>query len=352
MKMALRWDPSLPEKMLRDIAQIPGVTTVVSELKLPVGEVWPLAAVQELRDRIKAAGLTLEVVESVKVHEDIKLGLPSRDRYIEAYRQTLRNLAQAGVKVVCYDFMPIFDWMRTDVAKPLADGSTTLAYCQEDLDRVDPFLNEFVLPDWEVSYSPSELRRLFDQYRAVDTEAMWDNLGYFLQTVIPVAEECGVRMAIHPDDPCWPIYGLPRIITDERGIDRLLALYDSPYNALTLCSGSLGCDPRNDLPRLVAKYCGMERIAFGHVRNIRQLGGERAFEESAHYSACGSLDMVRILRAYYENGFTGYLRPDHGRMIWGETGSAGYGLYDRALGAMYLLGIWETLEKLSAAGPG
>lgn len=348
MKMALRWDPSLPEKMLRDIAQIPGVATVVSELKLPVGEVWPLPAIQELRGRIEAAGLTLEVVESVKVHEDIKLGLPSREGYITAYQQTLRNLAQAGVKVVCYDFMPIFDWMRTDIAKPLADGSTTLAYCQKDLDRVDPLKNDFVLPDWEVSYTPDELERLFAQYRAVDPEAMWQNLGYFLQRVIPVAEECGIRMAMHPDDPCWPICGLPRIITGERGIDRLLALYDSPCNALTLCSGSLGCDPANDLPRLVGKYCAMDRVAFGHVRNIRQLGEEHSFEESAHYSACGSLDMVRILQAYHQNGFAGYLRPDHGRMIWGESGSAGYGLYDRALGAMYLLGIWETLEKLPA----
>ena len=152
-------------------------------------------------------------------------------------------------------------------------------------------------------------------------------------------------MAIHPDDPPWPIFGIPRIITCEENLDRFLKLVDDPHNGLTLCSGSLGCAKFNNYAAMVRKYAGMGRIHFAHVRNVKIMD-DGSFEESAHYSPCGSLDMVEILKAYHDAGFKGYMRPDHGRMIWGETGKPGYGLYDRALGAVYLNGIWETLEKL------
>ena len=152
-------------------------------------------------------------------------------------------------------------------------------------------------------------------------------------------------MAIHPDDPPWNIFGLPRVITCEENLDRFLKLVDSPYNGLTLCTGSLGCSKLNDMVRLVDKYSAMGRIHFMHLRNVKILD-DGSFEEAAHFSACGSLDMVEILRVLHKNGFDGYLRPDHGRMIWGETGRPGYGLYDRALGASYINGIWETLCKL------
>ena len=149
-------------------------------------------------------------------------------------------------------------------------------------------------------------------------------------------------MAIHPDDPPWSIFGLPRIITSKRNIERFLKLYDSKYNGLTLCSGSLGADPNNDIPDMVRSFCG--RIHFAHIRNIK-ITGERCFEESAHKTEAGSLDIFEIVKAYRDCGFDGYIRPDHGRMIWGETGRPGYGLYDRALGAVYINGIWEALEK-------
>jgi mannonate dehydratase len=301
-----------------------------------------------LRELINSYGFEFEVVESVKVHEDIKLGLPSRDGYISAFNQTLRNLASEGIKVVCYDFMPVFDWMRTDTAFKLPDGSKTLVYYEKDLP--DPLKDNFSLPDWESVYTPEQLNELFAAYKDVNEEKLWENLAYFINAVIPVAEECGIRMGMHPDDPCWPIFGLPRIITDEARIDRFLSLYDSPYNALTLCSGSLGCSADNDVARLVRKYAGKDRIAFGHMRNVKLLPESRDFEESAHYSSCGSLDMADILKAYHENSYKGYIRPDHGRMIWDEEGAAGYGLYDRALGAMYLLGIWETLDKYTKKG--
>ncbi|MDF2908826.1 MAG: uxuA1, partial [Herbinix sp.] len=181
-------------------------------------------------------------------------------------------------------------------------------------------------------------------YAKVDEEALWSNLEYFLKQIIPVAKECDVRMAIHPDDPPYPIFGLPRIITNEKNLDRFLKLVDNEYNGLTFCTGSLGSANFNSIVELVDKYSAQGRIHFMHIRNVKLLE-DGSFEESAHYSPCGSMDIVAILKALHKNGYKGYVRPDHGRMIWGETGRPGYGLYDRALGAMYLTGIWETLEK-------
>ena len=241
--------------------------------------------------------------------------------------------------------MPVFDWTRTQLDKVLPDGSNALVYYKDQLEKMDPLTGELSLPGWDASYTKEGLKALFDDYAKITEEDLWENLRYFLQEIIPVAEESGVNMAIHPDDPPWPIFGLPRIITCEENIDRFLKLVDSPANGLTLCTGSLGCARTNDMVKLVDKYSAMGRIHFMHVRNVKLLG-DGSFEESAHFSACGSLDIVGIMRALKKNGFDGYLRPDHGRMIWGETGKPGYGLYDRALGAAYLNGIWETLEKL------
>lgn len=165
-----------------------------------------------------------------------------------------------------------------------------------------------------------------------------------MKKVIPVAEACGVKMAIHPDDPPYPIFGLPRIITCEANLDRVLKLIDSPANCLCLCTGSLGCAKSNDVVAMVRKYSAMGRIAFMHIRNVKILE-DGSFEERAHLSSCGSLDMYEIVKALVETGFDGYVRPDHGRMIWGETGKPGYGLYDRALGAAYINGLFEACEK-------
>jgi mannonate dehydratase len=169
-------------------------------------------------------------------------------------------------------------------------------------------------------------------------------LKYFLEPVIAVAEEVGIKMAIHPDDPPWSIFGLPRIITNKQALERFIKLVDSPNNGITLCSGSLGVAPDNNVPELIRFFGKLGRIHFGHCRNIK-ITGDKCFEESSHRSADGSLDMVEIMKAYHDVGFHGPIRPDHGRMIWGESGRPGYGLYDRALGAVYLNGIWETLEK-------
>jgi mannonate dehydratase len=176
----------------------------------------------------------------------------------------------------------------------------------------------------------------------VNAEQLWEHLAYFLERVVPAAAAAGVRLALHPDDPPWPILGLPRIITDAAALDRLLALVDRPANGITFCTGSLAANPENDLPAMARRFAAAGRIHFAHCRNVRVIGPHR-FHETPHPSACGDVDMAAVLAALRDAGFAGPLRPDHGRMIWGETGRPGYGLYDRALGATYLYGLWEGL---------
>ena len=344
MKMTFRWYGESDPVKLEYIRQIPGIYGIVSAIyDVPVGEVWPMEKLQTLRKRIEDAGLKFEVVESVPVHEDIKLGKPSRVRLIANFQQNIRNCAAAGVKVICYNFMPVFDWTRTEMARQLPDGSFTLAFDAQAVARIDPEMG-IALPGWDASYKPEALKSLLDEYRSVSEEILWGNLEYFLKAIIPVAEAAGIRMAMHPDDPPRPIFGLPRIVKNRDDLARLVKIVDSPANGLTLCSGSLGADPGNDIEALVREFGGMGRIHFGHLRNVK-IEPDGSFYESTHRSSDGSLDMAAIVKAYHDVGFDGYVRPDHGRMIWGETGKPGYGLYDRALGAVYLNGLWEAFSK-------
>ena len=317
MKMTFRWYGSQLDPIpLRYIKQIPNMSGVVTSLMdLPAGALWPTERISALKEEVNAAGLEMEVIESVNVHEDIKLGLPGRDAYIDNYRETVRRLGQAGVKVICYNFMPVFDWTRTDLAKPRPDGSTVLAYDQAVIDRItDPQAfadqiqqgaGEFEMAGWEPERM-AELKRLFAQYRNVSHEDLFRNLKYFLEAVIPVCEQYDVKMAIHPDDPPWDIFGLPRIYTCRENMRRIVELVDSPYNGLTLCSGSLGSSPCNDIPALVREFGGEGHIHFAHVRNIKFTGPGR-FEEAAHLSGDGSLDLYEIMKAYYDVGFEGYI---------------------------------------------
>lgn len=347
MKLSFRWYGDSDPVSLQYIRQIPKMHSIVTAVyDVPVGQEWDMDRINTLKTKVENAGLHFDVIESVPVHEDIKLGLPTRELYIENYKKNIRNLAKAGVKVICYNFMPVFDWTRSQLDKELEDGSTALVYYKDQVDKLDPLNSNLSLPGWDSSYTKEEMAELFRQYKEIGEEGLWANLEYFLKEIIPVAEECDIKMAIHPDDPPWPIFGLPRIITNEANLDRFLKLVDSKYNGLTLCTGSLGSGSFNDMVKLVDKYSAMGRIHFMHVRNVKLLDDGVSFEESAHCASCGSLDIVGIMKALYKNNFDGYLRPDHGRMIWGETGKPGYGLYDRALGASYITGIWDTLEKL------
>lgn len=348
MKMSFRWYGDSDPVTLEYIRQIPGMHGIVSAVyDVPVGEVWPVENIRALKAKIEAHGLAFDVIESVPVHEDIKLGKPTRDRLIANYQQSIRNLAECGLKVICYNFMPVFDWTRTTLAKKLEDGSTTLAFSTAEAEAID-VSKGISLPGWDSSYKADELKALLDEYSRIDEEKLWSHLTYFLQAIIPVAEEVGIKMAIHPDDPPRPIFGLPRIVKNRDDLARIVKIVDTPANGLTLCSGSLGAGPENNVEALVREFGGMGRIHFAHLRNVK-VNAAGDFEETAHRSDCGSLDMAAIVKAYHDTGFQGYVRPDHGRMIWGETGKPGYGLYDRALGAVYLNGLWEAVDKFGAA---
>ena len=345
MQMTFRWygrDDRIP---LGHIRQIPGVEGIVSALHdVPVGEVWTSGRMQQLQDEVTTAGLRVAVVESIPVHEDIKLGKPERERWIDAYCASITAVAAANVPVVCYNFMPIFDWMRTDLAAVEPDGSTTLAFENAALARIDLSRGTGDLPGWATAYDASALTTLREEWSRLDVEALWENLGYFLERVIPVATSVGVKMAIHPDDPPWSIFGLPRIITGVVALRRVLALVDAPANGLTFCTGSLGSSAQNDLPAMVDEFSARGRIHFMHCRNVKR-SGDFDFREVPHPSRFGDVDMRAVLAALKANGFAGPMRPDHGRMIWDEQGKPGYGLFDRALGATYLQGIWEGISR-------
>ncbi|MGD6846439.1 mannonate dehydratase [Rossellomorea aquimaris] len=351
MKMTFRWYGEGNDSIsLQQIKQIPGVEGIVWALHdVPAGEEWPLDKIEEVKNQAEQFGLNIDVVESVNVHEDIKLGLPSRDQYIENYKRTIEKLAAAGVKVICYNFMPVFDWTRTELFKEMEDGSTALFFEKAKVEDMDPFElvdkissnSAFTMPGWEPERL-SKLKELFEAYKHVTEEDLFHHLEYFLKEVIPVAEKNNIKMGIHPDDPPFSIFGLPRIITNKQNIKRVLSLVDSPSNGVTLCSGSLGANPDNNVAEMVREFS--DRIPFAHIRNVKVYeNGD--FIETSHRSKDGSVDILEIMTAYHEKGFTGYARPDHGRHIWGEECRPGYGLYDRGLGIMYLWGIWDSLER-------
>lgn len=344
MKMTFRWFGAEDAVPLAHIRQIPGVEGVVSALhEVPAGAVWGRAQLEALRDRIGDAGLELAVVESIPVHEDIKLGRPERERWVDNYCESIDAVGACGVPVLCYNFMPVFDWMRTDLARRLPDGSTALAHDDAALEGID-LSRPVSLPGWASDNDSVSLSERIEPYRGMHAERLWDHLAWFLERVVPVAEQAGVKLAIHPDDPPWPILGLPRVITSGDALERVIRLVDSPANGVTLCTGSLGADPRNDVPAIARRLTATGRVHFVHCRNI-DVTGERAFHEAPHPSRFGIVDLREVLRALRDGGFSGPMRPDHGRMIWGEQGRPGYGLNDRALGAMYLQGLWEGLAR-------
>ncbi|MGH7677884.1 MAG: mannonate dehydratase [Gemmatimonadaceae bacterium] len=340
--ITFRWFGPADPIPLRHIRQIPAVRGIVGALfDIPVGEPWPLDRIARLIDEVEDAGLGLEVIESIPVHEDIKLGKPTRDRFIESYCKSIGALGSAGVPVLCYNFMPVFDWTRTELSRTLADGSTALAYDDARLAAIDLSGGTGDLPGWAAAYSRSELDALLRAYRSVSESQLWDNLAYFLERVVPAASAAKVRMALHPDDPPWSIFGLPRIITDGPALRRVTEIVPDPANGITFCTGSLGVKAENDLPAIVRSLSS--RIHFAHCRNIKRTG-PKSFEESPHPTEHGDVDMRAVLSALRETKFSGPIRSDHGRMIWGEQGRPGYGLHDRALGAMYLHGLWEGLS--------
>ena len=352
MEMTLRWfGTGYDSVTLQQIRQIPGVTGVITTLyNTKPGEVWSQEDIHKLKVEVESAGLKIAGIESVNVCDAIKVGTPDRDIYIDNYIKTLENLGKEDIHLVVYNFMPVFDWTRTELARVRPDGSTVLAYNQDMIDNLDPTKmfdsindnsNGYVMPGWEPDRL-AKLQELFEMYKDVTEEKLFDNLVYFLKRLGPVCKKYDIKMAIHPDDPAWPVFNLPRIITGKEKILKLLKAVDEPYNCLNLCTGSLGTNPKNDIVDII--HAAKGRIPFAHIRNLKY-NTPRDFEEAAHLSSDGSMDMFKIVQALYQTGFDGYIRPDHGRMIWGEVGMPGYGLYDRALGACYLNGRWEAISK-------
>jgi len=378
VKMGFRWYGEGNDTVTLDhIRQIPGVQTVVWSLHhKQAGEAWEqaeidaeVARITGLSEEARARGVTrtldAEVVESVNVHESIKLGRTvlglGRDEAIENYVTTIRRLGRAGVKVVCYNFMPVFDWLRTDLWHPLPDGSTALFFERAVVDRMTPEgliadmtagSHGLTLPGWEPERLAS-FTELNAAYEGVTHEDMYANYRYFLDAVVPAAEEAGVRLGVHPDDPPFDVFGWPRVVSTPDDLQRVLDLHPSPHHGLTLCLGSFSANPAQaplaaDTVRRFA-----DRIHFTHVRNIKHFpNGD--FTEVGHRACEGDVDTTGIMQAYAEVGYTGYVRPDHGRHLWDENTTnrprPGYGLYDRALGVQYLLGAWDAFRYTRPEG--
>ncbi|MFI3167882.1 MAG: mannonate dehydratase [Bacillota bacterium] len=352
MKMTLRWyGEGYDSVTLEQIRQIPGVEGVITTLYgTKPGEEWEMSEILKMKETVENAGLKIMGIESVNIHDSIKIGSPDREIYIENYKRTLEKLSSVGINMVCYNFMPVFDWTRSNLAKMRPDGSTVLAYNQEEVDKIDPTSffedmdknsNGFVMPGWEPERL-SRIKELFEEYSEIDNEKLFANLVYFLESIMPTCEKCDINMAIHIDDPVWSVFGLPRIITSKEAILKLMNAVPNKRNGVTLCTGSLSSNPNNDIPDIIRSLEG--RIHFAHVRNTKH-DAPGIFEESAHLSSDGSLDMYEIVKALYDIGFEGPVRPDHGRAIWGEVAMPGYGLYDRALGATYIQGLYEAIVK-------
>jgi mannonate dehydratase len=343
MKLSFRWYGDNDPVKLQAIKQIPDMKHIVSAIyDVPVGDVWTKERIADLKSSVEKESLSLSVIESLPVHESIKLGEGSRDQLIENYKESLKNLGEVGIKTVCYNFMPVFDWTRTDLNYVLEDGSETLMYNNDVVKNLDPITTNLNLPGWDESYTKTEMSALIEKYRTMTDDDLWDNLTYFLNEVLPVAVEYDINLTIHPDDPPWSIFGIPRIIKTKESYEKLLNINNVKNNGICFCTGSLGCLEENNLSEMIRTFG--DHIHFVHMRNIKRLGNH-SFVETGHLSKDGSVDMKEVIKALKDINYKGTIRPDHGRMIWGETGKAGYGLYDRALGATYINGLIEGVDK-------
>ena len=253
MEMTMRWYGKEHDTVtLEQIRQTGYVKGIISTLynKLP-GEVWELDEILALKKEVEDAGLHLAGIESVNVSDAIKTGGPDRDKDIAAYIKTLENLGKADIHLVCYNFMPVFDWTRTELDRKREDGSTVMAYNQDVIDRMDPKkmfdaikddMNGTVMPGWEPERM-AKVQELFEMYKDIDEDKLFDNLKYFLEAIMPVCDQYNINMAIHPDDPAWSVFGLPRIISSQAKLKRMMDMVPNPHNGVTFCMGSYGTNP-------------------------------------------------------------------------------------------------------------
>lgn len=368
--------------MLRQIG-VEGIVTALHDI--PNGEVWPLEAILDMKNYIESYGLRWSVVESLPVCEAIKYGGSERDKLIENYKISLSHLGQAGVRTVCYNFMPVIDWIRTDLQHPWPDGSSSLFfdrirfayfdlkilereraeqdYSQEELAKVEAldkqiseaekaelidsiivktqgFVNGNIR---EGDLEPvRKFKRLLAKFEGIDRDKLHENLRYFLSALMPVCEQYRVNMCIHPDDPPFQVLGLPRIVTNETDIDRLLKAVDNPHNGLTFCAGSLSAGTHNDTRELAKRFAS--RTHFVHLRSTNTLP-DGNFIESSHLTGRGHLiDLIRI----FEQTNPGLpMRVDHGRTMLGDEKmgyNPGYSFHGRMLALAQVEGMMAVVQ--------
>ena len=261
MHMTMRWfGPEQDSITLEQIHQVPGMEGVITALhELPAGEPWPEDKVKERKAMVEKAGLKLLGIESINVHEDIKYGAPTRDMYIENYIKSLEAVGKNDIHLVCYNFMPVFDWTRTDLALPLPDGSTALAYdgkvieglsAEQMFDRIANNSNGFEMPGWELNRK-DEITAQINKFKGMTPDELRANFKYFLDAIMPTCEKYNIKMGVHPDDPSYDLFGIPRITKCEEDLVKIAQLNDSPLNGFSLCTGSLGSNPANNLPKII-----------------------------------------------------------------------------------------------------
>ena len=383
MHQTMRWYGPNDEVSLSDIRQS-GCAGVVTALhQIPVGEVWPVSAIAERKQLIEAAGMSWTVVESLPVSDDIKRQSGDYLRHIENYKESLRNLAAEGIKVITYNFMPVLDWLRTDVYYPKGDGSTMLyfnrldylvfdlyllgrpgaekEYAEEQVakakkrydsmtgaQRQHLFSNMMLgLPGSDESFTAAQVLTELEKYKGIDTAQLKEHLFYFLQQVVPVAAEAGVKMAIHPDDPPYPVLGLPRIMSTEQDAADLLETVPSPANGLCFCTGSFGARKDNNVPAMLKRFG--DSVHFLHIRNTKR-DEEGNFYEADHLG--GDTDMYEVIREVLaiqqRRGLSLPMRPDHGHQMLDDLKKKtypGYSAIGRLKGLAEIRGVEYALHR-------